>query len=553
MGVVFTSCQPTSGEGVTIFHAAKVITMETGSPQANAVAIKEDRIVGVGNARMLKKQWQGATYSQQFKDKVIMPGLIDNHLHPSMAAVLLPMNFITPFDWDLPHQEVTGVRTKSEYLNQLKSQVGASNQDDWYFTWGYHHYFHGEISRADLDAISTTQPIVVWHRSFHEVYVNTAMLRAVGVKDSDYADIHNMDVANGHFYESGLLKFFPILAQKVLSPEWFSQGLALVKETVHQGGVTTIADQGFGLFNLEMEWPFIQKFLENESTPFRTYLIYSTVNPLSDKLQIKTMAALKERNGHRVQFVDQIKIVGDGAFFSLLMQMKDGYLDGHEGEWITPPDAMAKKAKYYWDAGYQLHIHSNGDKSHDVVMDIIEGLIKDNPKADHRTTLHHLGYSTDNQSKRMAELGILVSAQPYYFHVLGDKYSEMGLGPDRAESIFRGQSLIDAGVPLSLHSDFTMAPVKPLTLAWVAANRITGNGNELAPDLRISVDDALRGVTIEAAYAIQMEDEIGSIKVGKKADFTILEQDPYAIPPENLKDIPIWGTVFEGEVFPIKK
>lgn len=227
--------------------------------------------------------------------------------------------------------------------------------------------------------------------------------------------------------------------------------------------------------------------------------------------------------------------------------------DGHEGEWLTEPEELASKAKGYWDTGYQLHIHTNGDKGHEVVLDIIENLIKENPKDDHRTTLHHLGYSTEAQSKRIADLNMLVSANPYYLYVLGDKYSEMGLGPERATKIFRGQSLIENDIPLSLHSDFTMAPVKPLTLAWVAANRITGNGNQLSPELQISLDEALRAVTIEAAYAIRMEDQIGSIKVGKKADFTILEQDPYAIPLEKLKDIPIWGTVFEGEVFPLNK
>ena len=112
-------------------------------------------------------------------------------------------------------------------------------------------------------------------------------------------------------------------------------------------------------------------------------------------------------------------------------------------------------------------------------------------------------------------------------------------------------SLARAGVPLSLHSDFTMAPAQPLRLAWVAANRITAEGRVAGPGERIELETALRAITLDAARLLRMEDEIGSIEPGKRADFTVLESDPYAVPIERLADIPIWGTVFEGKPYPI--
>jgi predicted amidohydrolase YtcJ len=127
------------------------------------------------------------------------------------------------------------------------------------------------------------------------------------------------------------------------------------------------------------------------------------------------------------------------------------------------------------------------------------------------------------------------------------------MGPERAHYMVRLKSLLDNGVKVSLHSDFTMAPAEPLKLAWVAVNRFSGSGQVLGPEERITVEQALRAVTIDAAYAIRMEDEIGSIEAGKIADFAVLEQDPYEVDPVNLKDIPIWGTVFEGTPFPIAK
>ena len=107
------------------------------------------------------------------------------------------------------------------------------------------------------------------------------------------------------------------------------------------------------------------------------------------------------------------------------------------------------------------------------------------------------------------------------------------------------------GVPFTLHSDCPMAPLSPLTLAWVAANRVTINGSRTAPSEKISLDAALRAITIDAAWIIRKEDKVGSIRAGKRADFAILEQDPYEVGAEGLKDIPVWGVVFEGQVHPV--
>jgi predicted amidohydrolase YtcJ len=114
------------------------------------------------------------------------------------------------------------------------------------------------------------------------------------------------------------------------------------------------------------------------------------------------------------------------------------------------------------------------------------------------------------------------------------------------------RSFVDAGVPLAFHSDFTMAPAQPLRLAWAAATRLSADGVLQAPEERISVREALEAITLDAAYQVRMEHEIGSLEVGKLADLTVLEQDPFEVPVEALKDIPIWGTVFEGTVYPIE-
>ena len=144
-----------------------------------------------------------------------------------------------------------------------------------------------------------------------------------------------------------------------------------------------------------------------------------------------------------------------------------------------------------------------------------------------------------------------ISANPYYQYILSDVYAERWLGEDRARNMVPLGSAARLGLRFGLHSDCPMAPLSPLTLAWAAVNRGTINGNSNAETQRITVEQALRAITTDAAWLMRMEDEIGSIRAGKRADFAVLEEDPYRVKPSKLKDIAIWGTVFSGELYPV--
>ena len=174
--------------------------------------------------------------------------------------------------------------------------------------------------------------------------------------------------------------------------------------------------------------------------------------------------------------------------------------------------------------------------------------MKRNPRKDHRTTFHHVGLFDAAQAQRTADLGVEISANPYYLWALADKYGETGLGKERAANMVALKEFTKRGIPVSLHSDFAMAPAEPLVLAWVAATRAVASGKIMNPEQKISMFDAMKGITITAARTFEMEHEIGSIKVGKEASFTLLEQNPFKIAPEKLKDIPVVGVVYKGEM-----
>lgn len=545
-------------QNTQVFIAQKIITMDAGNPEATAVAVDDDRIIAVGSIASIEKSLSGHNLlvNKTLADKVIMPGFVENHLHPTLAGLLFPSVFITPFDWNLPGRPVKGVQGSKAYRTKLREvEAGLRTPDEWLITWGYHQYFHGKLDRAAVNAISATRPIIVWHRSFHEIIANDAALKTLGIEEAEFAGHPAIDFAKGHFWETGLFAIFPKLQPIILNPERFKAGILGGLEHARSNGITTLCDQGVPMFDLDMEFNYLQQVLTENKLPLRTLLIGNakSLGLKGNDAALQIMESLPQRDTDAVKYLPkQVKLLADGAFYSQLMQMEDGYLDGHHGEWIMDPEELEAAARVYWQAGYQLHIHVNGDKGLNVVLAVIEKLQREYPRPDHQTVLHHFGYSAPEQIARVAKLGIAVSANPYYLWVLGNKYSEIGLGPERAHYITRLGALERNMVPISLHSDLPMAPAAPLTLAAVAASRVSAKGNVLAPEEKLSVETALRGITIEAARAIQQQDSIGSIEVGKLADFTVLEQDPYAVKAENLKNIPVWGTVLGGKVFPLQ-
>lgn len=543
---------------VRVYTAKKILTMEPSLPVATAVAIEGDRIVAVGDMESMKDWLETLPHrvDERFADKVLLPGLIDNHLHPIMAGILLPMEFVTPFDWDLPGREVVGVRGHDAYLSRVREILAEQEEsEEPLFVWGYHPIFHGPLSRSDLDEISDSRPIIAWHRSFHEIYTNTPGLEWLGITQQRASEYENIDFETGHLWESGLGPAFQTLGPILLAPDRIASGLEQMRKVVHRGGITTIADMATGLFDIETEWQAMSRVLEQPETPFRTYLVpdgRQLRETLGSQGAFNLIQELRARNSRRLRFLRAVKFYADGAFFSQLMQLgPPGYMDGHEGEWLMEPDDLLQAVQPYWNNGYQLHVHANGDEGVRVTLNVLNEILDIHPRFDHRFTLHHLGYSTVAQARRAKALGALVSANPFYLFALGDAYARVGLGPERASQLVRLGALVREGVPVSLHSDFTMAPAEPLRLVEIAVTRKSESGKVLAPEERLTVEQALRAVTIDAAYALEVDDMIGSIAAGKKADFTILDADPTAVSPDEIGSIDVWGTIFEGQVFPL--
>lgn len=542
----------------TIYTAKSIITMNQDQPRADAIAVVNGKIAAVGDLATVQATVadKNPRVDSTFDGKTILPGFIEPHLHPYLAGILLPMEFITPHDWNLPGKRARGVQSHEGYIERLTNAERKLDKGEWLWTWGYHQYFHGKLTRKDLDEISSERPIAVWHRSFHEIILNSAAIDELELKDPQHPQVN---FTTGHFYENGLfIELAPHIMPLLTGPFRYLGAMSQARDIIHAGGITTVSDGAFGSIDFDKEWLTTRVSNWNrDASPFR-FMILADGKGLGARMGDEEAKAfiktLPEKSTDKAAFLPkQVKLFADGAAYSQLMQMSEGYLDGHHGEWLMPPEKLEAAMRLYWNDGFQIHIHVNGDLGLDVTLNIVEKLQQEHPRLDHRTTIHHLAYARPEQAQRMANLGVRVSANPYYLWALADKYAEVGLGPERANHMVPLKSAVDAGVPISFHSDFTMAPAQPLLLAWAAATRLTASGRIAGPDERISLDNALRAITIDAASQLRMETVIGSLETGKKADFTILEQDPYNIPLEELKDIPIWGTVLEGRKQPIDR
>lgn len=531
--------------------------MDSESPFATAVAVEHGRIEAVGSLAEVRAQVSDRSFDidTSFADKVLIAGFVDPHIHPMLAAVLLSVEIVSAVEWSTPDGRTTAVRGREAFLRRVAELERASPDDEWLVVWGYHEPYHGPLSRTDLDAISRTQPVAVWQRSVHEMYFNTGGLERLDLSPDEFDAHPQADWETGHMWERGFIDLGQSMRKTMSSPGRILDGLGKMNEMLHRGGLTTVAEQGFPQMTSLGELAALHFTMWRYDAPYRFVLV-----PNAMQLFFSEGSAVAARHAadqllrlstDRIRVIKHAKYFADGAIYSQLMQMSEPYLDGHHGEWMMKPKEQAAVLEEFWTNGWDIHVHVNGDAGLDVVLDQVEAQRKADPRSNQQVVLEHYGYARDDQHARVKELDIAVSNNPYYVYELAPVYARHGLGPERAADISPLGGLARAGVPTSFHSDYLMAPAEPLTLVWAALNRLGSDGGTWGEDQIVPLDLALRAITIEAAASIGMEDEIGSIRTGKRADFTVLEQDPYAVEPARIRDIPIWGTVLDGRPRPL--
>jgi predicted amidohydrolase YtcJ len=536
-----------------IYPARRILTMNPARPFASHVAVRDGRILGVGRIEELEG-WGPFELDRRFKTKVLMPGFVEGHSHAFEGGVWT-YPYLGFFDRRSPDGALSpGLKDIDAVVVRLAEvERSMPTADGPLLAWGFDPIYFGgrRMNAADLDRVSTTRPVLVIHSNFHVLNVNTPVLLKAGIDRS--TNVHGI-VKDAGGEPTGELqeiaaKYMAYRASGIDLAATLSDEQAVWRfaRVAQLAGVTTATD----LHN-ELPDSTVEGYLRaSASDDFPLRLLPAFGAGLMPAEQgLAKLRALVPRSNDKLRF-GLVKIITDGSIQGLSARIRwPGYYNGiPNGVWNIGPEEIDRLLQAYHAAGFQVHIHTNGDEASEVALDAIERALRAAPRWDHRHTLQHCQMADAAQFRRMAALGCCVNLFANHIFYWGDIHYAQTLGPERAERMDACATALAAGVPFAIHCDAPVTPIGPLFTAWCAVNRRTASGRLLGEAERIPVADALRAITLGAAYTLRMDHEVGSIEVGKRADFAVLHDDPYEVPVEALKDIRVWGTVVGGHIF----
>ena len=540
---------------VTIYPARKIVTMNPARPYASHVAVREGRIVGAGTLDELAG-WGAWTLDDRFADKVLMPGLVEGHSH-TMEGTLWAYVYCGFFDRMDPEGTVwPGLKSIDEIVERLREAADRLQSPTAPLAgWSLDAIYYGDrrVSRHDLDRVSTGRAIGVLNASGHILNVNSKALELAGLLKPGIDHPGIPLGADG--LPTGEMKGPDAMAP--LGPHTgFDRdllacdepGLRRFARLCVRTGVTTAADLANTLPDDAVE--MMLRVTAEPDYPARIVSLRRFYGVTPEEL-IDRVLDLRERSQDNLR-LGIIKVVADGSIqgFSARLRWPGYYNGAPEGLWYIPPEHLLEIYERAMAAGVQVHTHTNGDEATELALDCVEAALRKHPAPDHRFTLQHCQLADAAQFRRMAKLGVGVNLFPNHHFYWGDQHYGITVGPERAERMNACATALSAGVPLAIHSDAPVTPLGPLFTAWCAVNRRTATGRTLGEHERIGVADALRTITLGAAYTFKLDGEMGSIETGKRADFAVLEDDPETVGSENLKDVRVWGTVQGGRIFP---
>ena len=540
---------------ITIFRARRILTLNPSRPEATHVAVRDGRILGAGALEELAG-WGPHTLDERFADKVLMPGFVEGHSH-AMEGTFWRYVYCGFFDRMDPGGRrwpgLTSIEAIVERLAEADRALGAST--DPISGWSLDPIYFGarRVARHDLDRVSTTRAIGVLHASGHILNVNSRALELAGLLRTGIDHPGIPLGADG--LPTGELKgpdaMMPLGPHVGFDRDLLAcdeRGLRDFARLCVRTGVTTAAD----LANLLPADAVAMMLRVTGEADFPARIVsllrmqHLHGRKLIDRaLELRAMSTDALRLG-------VIKIVADGSIqgFSARLRWPGYYNGAPNGLWYNAPEQLREAYRLGLQHGVQIHTHTNGDEATELVLDCVEEALRAHPAPDHRHTLQHCQLADAAQFRRMKQIGMCVNLFPNHHFYWGDQHYAMTVGPERATRMNACATALASGVPIAIHSDAPVTPLGPLFTAWCAVNRLTASGRVLGERERISVPDALRTITLGAAYTFKLDGEIGSIECGKRADFAVLEDDPLEIAPERLKDVRVWGTVQGGRVFP---
>lgn len=530
-----------------ILYNGRVLTMEPGDDgRAGFVALRDDRIVHVGPPKELA-DWRGpGTECIDVGGGTILPGFIDAHLHLLFMAEIAAQIDCSP----------GAVSSFADILDKIREEARRIPAGSWIRAAGYDDtkLTGTPFTRRDLDAIAADHPVFVAHVSVHRGVTNSLGLIRGGIGEETPdppggqlgrdPGTHRL---NGFLYEEAAFRYgleaLSATTETVippLSPEDLHRGIAVAGARYLQAGITSVgealATPGF--------FESCQQLRREDNLPLRIYGL----------IPYKYLDAF-EASGLRTGFGDAwlrlgaVKLIADGAIAGRTACLKEPYGDPELGTGLLllSPEQIHERIRRAHEAGFQVAVHANGDRTIEIVLEAFEAALAKTPRSNHRHRIEHCSLVTEDILRRMRRSDLLAIPFGSYVWAHGEKLLTF-YGAERVKRLFAHRDFLDRGIALAGSTDSPCGPYEPLLAIQSCVTRRGQDGTLLGENQRISLMEALRMYTLGSAYASFEEHLKGSLKAGKLADITVLGEDITRVPPESIKDVPVRLTMVGGSV-----
>ena len=531
-----------------LFTGGRVLTIDAMDRIASAVAVRDGRIVAVGDSEEVRKAVSPDAAQVDLRGRALVPGFCDPHNHFSMTT-------FEPRSVDCRRPPLAN---KTAVLDAIAAAASGSPDGQWIWGLGFASAELGVVSedvlfRPELDEVAPTNPVCVMDSSYHACYANSAALALVGI-DRDTPDPRGGNILHDDSGEPN-----GVLWERAMDP-------------VHHATMRSYIDT-FG--------PDVVAGLVEQNA--RRHISHG-ITSVGDALVMPESAEIYRLTDERGQLPIVIhQMRGGPGFFAAPEDaaagayMEDDVSDRLRGGivkifmdpvWPAPameichPDGTTEPAgePYYGqeevdhlvlDAashGLQVAIHCIGNRAVEQALNAFERALREVPGDDRRYRIEHFMFGTNEHIARANSLGVLISHQPPFLHLIGD-YFEQGSAQAGIDSIpIPYRSMLDAGVLVASGSDFPCAPVPPLLGLYGLTTRTSHDGTIIAADEAVSPLEALRTYTLNSAAAMFRDHEVGSIEVGKRADLAVLSHDPTLVDPTYIRELVVQQTYIDGEL-----
>ncbi len=529
-----------------IFRDGIVLTMDPAGTVAEAVGVRRGRIVAVGAAGDVERAMPCAAVVESLDGGALLPGFIEAHGH-------FPGAGLDAVAADLSAPPIGDVTTIAALLDRMRTRMLRGSSRGWVFGYGYDDTLLAERrhpTREELDSVSSERPIFVLHVSGHMGVANSAALAELGIGPQTQSPAGGeivRDPKTGR--ATGLLRETAVYPARRRALD-FSMGeqLAILRRATDlyvRAGVTTVEN---GLASAD-QMRALARAVAFDVLPLRV-----VVWPSLEAHEALERGELNLRESPRFT-VGATKIIADGSIQGYTAYLSQPYYVQPEGTrrdgepWRGYPtidkETLEREITMLYEEGSQVAVHANGDAAIDMVLEAVARARRQVPVNDARTILVHAQMMRPDQIRRALSLDVTPSFFVAHTWYWGDRHHDVFLGPERANRISPLASADAAGLRYAIHLDTPVVPINPLLLAWSAVERRTRSGRILGPHERVGVDRALRAVTIDAAWQLRIEDRVGSIEVGKLADFVLLDTDPRSS-PHGLRERRVLGVWVGG-------